>query len=251
MIEFQVDTTGLTRMEKSLAALAGKQFRYATSQALNDCTRAAANNVNAAMPELFDRPTAFTDRAAVAPRSLAATRENLVSTVTLRDIQAKYLLAEEQGGTRTAQTNTRKPASALILPGKGLELNEFGNIPDGTLRNFKADSKRNQKSRRKRLIAAAHRKQGKVQGKVQGPIAAPDDVGAVIFLAAGVPANKAGIGGYFRRLANGHLTRLTAFVPETHYKARLGYHARVQAVISATWLPALLRRFHEALASAR
>lgn len=247
MIEFSVDTSGLSRMEKSLAALADKQFRFAVSQALNDCTRAASVEVNARMPEIFDRPTAFTDRAAIAPRSLAATRDNLVSTVTLRDIQAKYLLAEEQGGTRTPAANTRKQASALVLPGKGLDLNQYGNIPDGTLRILKADSKRNQKSRRKRLIAAAHRK----QGNVQGPVAPPDDAGAVIFLAANVPANKAGIGGYFRRLANGHLTRLTAFEPETHYKARLGYNARVQSTVAATWLPAILRRFREALSTAR
>lgn len=247
MIEFSVDTSGLSRMEKSLTALADKQFRFAVSQALNDCTRAASVEVNARMPEIFDRPTAFTDRAAVAPRSLAATRDNLVSTVTLRDIQAKYLLAEEQGGTRTPAANTRKQASALVLPGKYMKLDGFGNIPDGTLKGLRAQTKSEQRKRRKRLA------QSRRENKTYGPIAAPadDQEENVVFLRAGDPGDKAGIGGYFRRLTGGHLGRLTAFLPETHYKARLGYHARVQSTVAATWLPAILRRFHEALSTAR
>ncbi len=249
MIAFTVDTSGLTRMEKSLAALADKQLRYAASQALNDCARAASVAVNQAMPEVFDRPTAFTDRAAIAPRALAATRDHLAATVTLRPVQAKYLEEEEQGGTRTAANNTRKPGSALVLPGKSLDLNAFGNIPDGTLKTLKSQSKESRHARRKRLLRAAHRALGK---NVQGPIQAPADAdGTIAFLPAGVAANKAGIGGYFRRLAGGHLTRLTAFEPETHYHARMGYHARVEKTFLATWVTALARRFAEAIASAR
>lgn len=248
MFQIEVDGRGaLTRMEKSLALLADKQYRFAAAQALNDCTRAASVEVNRAMPTIFDRPTPFTDNAAVAPRALAATRDSLVSTITLRDRQAQYLKAEEDGGTRTAADNTRKAGSALVLPGKGMTLNQFGNIPDGTLRTLKAESKLNQRKRRRRVMAAGFKKLGK---DVQGPIEATDADG-VIFLAATVAANKAGIGGYFRRLAGGHLTRLTAFEPETHYKARMSYHARVKATFLTTWVPAMARRFAEAIASAR
>lgn len=246
MISFEIDTSGLTAMEQSLARLQSKQFKYAVSQALNDCTRAASIGVNAAMPTIFDRPTAFTDRAAVAPRSLAATKDSLIATVTLRDQQAKYLQLEEEGGTRTAAANTRKTGAALILPGKMLQLDDFGNIPNGTLKAFRVESAQSQKARRRKLIKAAHRKQGKVQGPVQ-----IQEMAKVIFLAANAPGNKAGIGGYFERLSRFRLGRLTAFEPETHYKARMGYHQRVTAIFQASYAPALARRFAEALSTSR
>lgn len=248
MIALEVDTSDLTRMEKSLGLLLDKQYRFAAAQALNDCTRAASVAVNKAMPEIFDRPTAFTDNAAVAPRALAATRDSLISTVTLRDVQARYLKTEEEGGTRTAADNTRKPGSALVLPGATLQLNDFGNIPDGALKDFKSQSKENQRKRVRRLMRAGYKKLG---SGVSGPIEAPENSDAVIFLAADTRGNKAAVGGYFRRLAGGHLARLTAFEPETHYHARMGYHARVKAIFTATWVPAMARRFAEAISSAR
>ena len=116
MIGIQVDMRGLTRMERALTLLAREQVPFATAQALNDCTRAASVAINKAMPEIFDRPTPFTERAAVAPRDLAATKERLASIVTLRPVQAKYLLHEEIGGVRTPAENTRKSAQALLLP---------------------------------------------------------------------------------------------------------------------------------------
>ncbi|WP_428485969.1 hypothetical protein [Rhodopila sp.] len=245
MLNFQVDTAGLTRMERALTLFADKQLRYATARALNDCTQAASVAVNKAMPEVFDRPIPFTERAAIAPRDLAATRDHLVSTVTLRPIQAAYLLAEEQGGTRTPGQNTRKPGTALVLPGKGTPLDAYGNIPNSTLKNFRAQAKADQRARRKRLSAS--RRAAKVEQAAPPKV---DETNTIVFLAAQTPGNKAAIGGYFRRLSNHHLTRLTAFEPETHYHARLGYHARVQATFAHTWLPALLRRLYEALATA-
>ena len=245
MIAFDVDTSGLTKMEQALGLLAEKQLGFAMAQALNDCTRAASVDVNKSMASVFDRPTRFTENAAVAPRSLAATRDSLVATVTLRDIQAKYLTPEEQGGTRTPADNTRKPGQALVLPGKGLDLDSYGNIPNGTLRRLRAQAKAERRARRKR--AALSRKQAEDQAKPP-PV---NDADTIVFLPAGAPGNKAGIGGYFRRVAGHGLQRLTAFEAETHYHARMGYHARVQHVFAATWSAALVRRLHDALASAR
>jgi hypothetical protein len=246
MLEFNINTDGLARMERALLALSEKQIPFAASQALNDCTKAASVAVNKAMPEIFDRPTNFTDRAAVAPRALAATKARLVSTVTLRPIQAQYLAPEDAGGERTPGMNTRKPgAAALILPGKGLQLDQFGNIPDGTLRLLKQQAAAEQGRRRKR------QRQKKANGPAAAPPAAVDQSNTVVFLDKNAVANKAGIGGYFRRLTGGHLTRLTAFEPETHYKPRFGYHALVEKVAIGTWAPAMLRRLQAAITSAR
>ncbi|MDT7953502.1 MAG: hypothetical protein RQ966_18525, partial [Acetobacteraceae bacterium] len=196
--------------------------------------RAARDEVNRAMPEIFDRPTAFTRNAVVAPRELAATKDRLEAIVTLRPIQAKYLLHEEIGGTRTPAENTRKPGAALVLPGKTLPLDAFGNIPSGALRQLKRDAAANRRARRKRAAATRI-----------------DETNTVVYLPAGAPGNQAGIGGFFRRLAGHALTRLTAFAAEEHYTPRFGYHARVERAARAAWPAAIRQRLAEAIATAR
>jgi hypothetical protein len=231
VIELSIDDAGLTRMERSLTIIAREQLPFAMSRALNDCAKAATVAVNRAMPEVFDRPTQFTERAAVAPRALAATKTRLLAELTLRPIQAQYLQLEETGGVRTGAMNTRKPSKTVLLPGKAMPLDEFGNIPRGTIAGFAAQVR--PPSKRTRAKAAAK--------------SAP----AVFFLPAASPANLAKISGWFRRLPGHTLTRLTAFEKSTHYHERMGYRARVEAAVRATWPKAMLGRLHEAIKTAR
>lgn len=237
MIELHVDTHDLLGLEKALVALHQDQMPYATARALNDCARAAAQTVNRAMTEVFDRPTPFTMRAAVAPRGLAASKQSLRATVTLRDIQAKYLRPEEEGGARSPADNTRRAGKALVLPSKSLELNAFGNIPAGTLAKL-----RQQAQRAKRRQAAA--------SKRKGAVTATQD-NAIAFLPADAKGNKAKQGGYFRRLPGHRLARLTIFKAETSYKPRMGYHDRVTATFTETWPAAIARRLAEAIRTKR
>lgn len=231
---------GFSRMERALARVSG-QLPYATARSLNDVARAAQADVNGAMPRVFDRPTKFTDRAAVAPRALAAEKDNLAATVTLRPIQAKYLLREEVGGTRTPADNTRRPgAQAIVLPGRGLLLDGHGNIPTGTLRQLRQDAK-----------PASQRRARKGKAVAQPvPPAINGDAKSIVFLPRGALAAR-GISGYFARLTGGRLRRLTAFEPTTQYHARMGYHARVQAVAAAQWVATFRRRLLEAVTTAR
>lgn len=231
MIELSLDAAELLRMEKSLTLLQHEQMPFATALALNDCARAATVAVNRAMPEVFDRPTKFTERAAVAPRQLAATKSRLAAEVMLRPIQAKYLQLEETGGTRTGAMNTGRPSKTVLLPGKGLPLDDHGNIPRGTLAGFRAQSRSGEKRRRRKAAIASS--------------------GGVFFLPGASAANIAKVSGWFRRLAGHSLTRLTAFEAATHYHARMGYHARVEAAALATWPKAMLGRLHEAIKTAR
>jgi hypothetical protein len=234
MIELSIDGSGFTRMERALLFVAQKQIPFAAARALNDVARAASAAINSRMGEIFDRPTPFTQRAVVAPRDLAAQKNHLVATVTVRPIQQKYLLNEEIGGTRNPAENTRRPgAQALVLPGRGLQLDEYGNIPRGALRQFKADAKATRRVRARRAAA----------GK-------PVD-GSVVFLPADVPGNKAGIGGYFRRLPDDRITRLTLFESTTHYTPRFHFRDHVTQVANAEWPTAFRRRLVEAAASAR
>jgi len=220
-----------------LVTLHRDQVPYATARALNDCTRAASLGVNRAMAETFDRPITFTSRAAVAPRELAATKASLSSTVTLRPIQAKYLQAQEQGGARSPANNTRRPAKAIVLPGKGLALDAHGNIPAGELRRLR------QRSRTAKRVRAA--KSAATAGQGRNPTGE-----STVFLPATAKGNKARIGGYFRRVGR-RLTRLTAFIPEARYTPRLGYHERVERIVRATWPAAMAARLAEAIRTAR
>ena len=222
MIELSLKT-GFARIERTLQWAAGGQLRFAAAQALNDIARAARDAINERMGEIFDNPTPFTRRAVVAPRELAARKEHLVATVTVRPVQSRYLLREEIGGTRTAAENV-KPSAALVLPGRALTRNAFGNIPRGILRGLARQSKRKTKH--------------------------GDRAGTVVFLPAGVPANKAHIGGYFRRTAGG-LSRLTVFEEATHYEPRFHFRDRVAEVARRDWAETFRRRFAEAIETAR
>ncbi len=230
--------TDFSRMERALQIVARDQVPFATARALNDVARSAQDAVNRDMASVFRDPVEFTRHAAVAPRSLAAEKGRPEAVVTLRPLQAKYLLREEVAGTRVPADNTRRPgASALVLPGRGLLLDSHGNIPRGTLRTLSQEAKTTTQ-RRKRAKAA------------KAGVAAPTET--VVFLAKNAPGNKAGIGGFFRRLPGHKLTRLTAFEAETHYTSpRLRYHAHVADVVTANWVAAFRRRIGEAIATAK
>lgn len=198
-----------------------RQLPYATTQALNDTARLARDRVNAAMDEMFDRPTPFTRRAAVAPRELTATKTSLTAAVTLRPVQAKYLELQELGGARSPANNTRKAARALVLPAPAQGLDSYGNIPAGTLR----------KLRQRRAQGGTH------------------DAG-IAYLPAGARGNKGGIGGYFMRHAGG-LVRLISFLSTASYKPRLGFNDRVMAVAEAEFPKRLAARLSAAIRTAR
>jgi len=230
MIELSL-RTDFSRMERALQVVASRQIPFAAARALNDIARSSGNSINAHMGEIFDRPTPFTSRAVIAPRALAASREHLVATVTVRPIQQKYLLHEEIGGTREPAENTRKQATALVLPGRGLLLDQFGNIPRGTLKTLGRQAKPSRRS--KKAAAAVSSSQ------------------SVAYLPANAPGNKAQIGGFFQRREGHGLTRLTLFETTTHYTPRMHYRDRVAQVARAEWPAAFRRRLAEAIATAR
>ncbi|MDE1904977.1 MAG: hypothetical protein KGH75_00820 [Rhodospirillales bacterium] len=211
-------------LERALQRAAADQMPFAVAVSLNDAARAARDRVNREMPEVFDRPTRFTERALVAPKELAARKDRHQAIVTVRPIQAKYLLREELGGTRTAEENTRKAGSALVLPGAALTLDAHGNIAAGTMRKLRAQA------RRKGAGAGGY---------------------PVFFLAADRPGNKAGIGGYFERLSRFRIRRLTAFEARTEYQPRFEYRRRVGKAAMAVWSESFRRRIGEAIATAR
>lgn len=231
MIELSL-AADFSRLERSLQYAAGRQMRYAAAAALNDTARAARDFINGHMGEVFDRPTAWTSRAVGPIRGEALAQPgHMVSAVQVQPLQSKYLLREEVGGTRSPAENTRKPANALVLPGRSLLLNDFGNIPYRTLWKL---------SRQAQAKRSARAKKGAAVGRAD----------TITYLPAGAPANKVHIGGFFRR-GTGTLSRLTVFEATTHYEPRFHYRDRVAEVARTRWAAAFRRRLAEAIATAR
>lgn len=212
------------RLAATLNDLARRQFPFAVAGALNDAADASARDINADISAggIFAKATPFTRNAVVAPKSLRARKDKLVAVVTVRPIQAQYLLHEQIGGTRTPAENTRNPgAAALVLPGPALRLNAYRNIPAGKLAKLKA-------------AAAAPAKHNS----------------GVVFLAASAPGNKSGVGGYFQRGA-GTLRRLTGFTASATYHPKFGFDARVIRTARRVFLASIGPRLAAAMASAK
>jgi hypothetical protein len=239
VIAVRIDATGFSRMERALLHVARQQIPYAAARALNDVARTAQAHVNATEGSTFDRPTPFTSRAVVAPLSLAAQPGHLTATVTVRDIQAKYLLHEEIGGTRTSDENTLRPGGAIVLPGRGLLLDRFGGTPKGTVAKLAAQA---EAARQERQAARSKRKQRRSDAVKRG------DRGVFYVPRAG---HGKLTGGFYQRLPGHRLAQLIAFGSETHYRPRMHYRARLTESAAATWPAAFRRRLVEAAATAR
>ena len=219
-------------MEARLDFLGLKQLPYATARALTDTAQAARLQIGGDMGKIFESPVPFTVNAL---GYKPASKSDLCALVFVKDIQAKYLLHEEEGGERTPAENTRKPSAALIVPSK-IKLNQYGNIPSGAIaRLFKAisaDATRQltprQAKRKKRVDASrAPRDKGYFYMMGHGPVGGP--------------------GGVFKRMPGHTLLRLVSFEPAAHYRPRFHFDQRVRFVVLKAFAPALAKRLAEAM----
>ena len=121
--------SNVKELEKSFDGFMRRQQPYATALALTGLARRVQKMETEALPAaLHKKPTPFTMRAfGVIP----ATKTSLTATVFARDIQAKYLEPSEIGGKQLLGTKR-----ALINP-KDIPLNQYGNIPQGTIARLK------------------------------------------------------------------------------------------------------------------
>lgn len=210
MISIRV-TTDASKFQARLDNLVRKQFPFAVARALTDTAKAARDQITAELPRIFDRPTPFT-RNAVA--YTAARRDNLTASVLVKDAQARYLLLQETGGTRTPDKGR-----ALVIPGKSLGLNAYGNIPSGALKRFRAQAQ------------SGRRRKGR----------------QIVYL----PQSAKGSGGYFAEFGNGRLRRLTGFTATEKFRPRFGFQRRVADVARAKMASHMAKRMAEALQTAR
>jgi hypothetical protein len=200
---------------RRLDALRRQQLPFALARALTDSAHDAQLNMAQRLPDIFDRPTPFTMRAiGVQP---ARKGPNPRARVFVKDIQARYLRTEELGGARVP-----RQGQAFVLPGH-VRLNRYGNMPPGLM---------------KRLHLMAVQSKG------------THDAG-VAYLSAGVPGNKAGKSGYFRRRVGHRLQRLSVFRAIARYRARVHFRVRVKQAARRTIVGHLRKRLEQAIADAR
>lgn len=116
--------SNIRAVERDLSDAARNQVPFATSLALNEMAKEVQEVETARLEKVLDRPTPFTKRAYAMRRS---TKRRLEARVFVKTIQARYLEAQEEGGTRTPKRR------ALVVPA-GIRKNKYGNIARGAVK---------------------------------------------------------------------------------------------------------------------
>ena len=142
LVRIEVDadnvlTRQFTQLERENLAFAVMQATNATAFGIREAWATAA-------PRVFDRPTPLTVKAAQYEK---ATKARPFAVVKLRDEAtkgtppARYLLAQVQGGVRAKtglelllQAKGVMPPGMFAVPGKGAQLDAFGNMKRGQVR---------------------------------------------------------------------------------------------------------------------
>lgn len=109
----------------------GSQYEFAVASALTNVVRDISKAMPAEVEKALDNPTPYTKAGFFFQR---AEKTRLVAVVGVKDRQAQYLAYQVDGGTRQP---TRQ---ALRLPGR-VQLNSFGNLPAGAIRQLVARAK--------------------------------------------------------------------------------------------------------------
>lgn len=120
-----------------------KNLPFAVRQAVNATAFAVRQRWSEIAPRIFDRPTGLTVRA---PLYTKATAARPYADIFIRDEAsngtppAKYLQAQVAGGARAKtgleillQAKGAMPAGYFAVPGKGAELDQYGNIKKGQI----------------------------------------------------------------------------------------------------------------------
>jgi len=124
--------SNINEVLKGMNDIAKQQAPYAASLAINDiCDEIKGGWYKETVGKL-DRPTPFTRNAFGVQYSR---KTNLVGVVFTKDIQEKYLIFSEEGGSRTPKS------VANVIP-RGVRVNEFGNMPNKAVSRMLNDRSR-------------------------------------------------------------------------------------------------------------
>ena len=144
LIKVQVDPQGV--FDRAFTELERTQLPFATLQAVNATAFGVREAWKREAPRALDRPTPLTVNAILYRK---ATKQRPAAEVFIRDEAfkgtppAKYLLPQVEGGSRPAKGLERLlqakgflPRGMFAVPGKGVQLDAFGNVPSGQVRQI-------------------------------------------------------------------------------------------------------------------
>ena len=221
-----VDVRGVDAVKAHLSGM-GKQVSFAASKALNATGKAIADAMPAEIERVIDKPTPFTKRGV---RVLGyANKERLEATVGFMKAQAKYMYWQVEGGAR-------QPGPAGLRLPSAINVNEFGNIPKGIIKQLIAVARKDKtKGGKDKKISKATTTRIRVSNKVE--------------LFYGDPLDKTGKtwprGIY--KIANGSLIPLVVFpVTPARYRAIFDFQRIAEGIAKREWS----RQFDIALAGA-
>ena len=117
----KINTKGLDAFSKYMKKdLAETNYRFIVSKSLNALARQTIPTANAVLAQQIDKPTPFTQKSF---RIIPSNKTKLVSTLTLKNVQADYLKLQFEGGTRRAKNKY------IAIGGPGRKPNKYGNYP--------------------------------------------------------------------------------------------------------------------------
>jgi hypothetical protein len=211
-------------LEKSLDRFAMKQLPFATATALTALARRVQEKETSALPTaLHKKPTPFTMRAFGV---IGATKATLTAVVFAKDAQAKYLAPSEFGGPQLLGTKR-----ALLNP-KDIQLNQYSNIPKGTVGRLKG--------RADIFIGSIQtQKAGVISGVWQRVRVTPKGAGRRH------PHHR----GSIYNADHGALRLLIRWGEGTEVSAHLGYHDRARLVVQQNFQAEFSKAMDKALAT--
>lgn len=119
----------LEAQARAIQSKVQKNLNFAIARSLTNTARFASQKMRQQLPQIFDRPTPFTQQAiGFSP----ATKAKPEARVFVRGVQAQYLMRQEQGGLRRPV-----PGSPINLA-VGQRLNQYGNISRGAIAKLRA-----------------------------------------------------------------------------------------------------------------
>lgn len=139
----------IAAVERDLTELQAKELPFVTALALTRTAQAVQRDIVAEMGRVFDRPVPFTLKGTyVKP----ARKTDLDAAVYFRTFAGKgvpagkYLQAQIFGGARAQKGSERALARAgflgnkgFFVPGPGVKLDRYGNVPGGTIKAILSD----------------------------------------------------------------------------------------------------------------
>lgn len=226
-VHFRVETGDVLRALKNLAE---EDAPIVTAYALTKTAQDIKADEIETMKNVFDRPTRFTLNALVVK---PAKKKDLVAEVYFKEgfgsIPAwRYLGPQVEGGARVHKAHEKRLIRAghmkddeFAVPGKGVKLDAFGNIPGSTIERILSQVQAAGGSGYQANATDSRRSKAKRRKSGSYFVLRPDG--------AGRAGRNVAPGIYFRQGATG-LVPIIMFVKAPRYQKRFPFYERAQLV---------------------